>query len=464
MIFTNLLLAFQLENYNNSRFLSFIYSRPWFWLLWSERQSLDWTKKAILLLFLAGIFAILDYVIFYLIFVKLWIIILILLALLQIILFPIYLVIANFLLIPLDRYLKNKIINKAKNKLKKYNNLKIIWITGSYWKTSTKEVLKEVLSVKYKVLASEWNKNTPLWISEVILKTDLSKYEVLIVEMGAYEIWDIAEMCDIVEPTVWVLTWITYQHLERFKSIENIKKAKFELPEFIDKSWLVLLDYSNEHIADHLDNKANIKAEIIKIKDIEVSYADNFMWFNFDYNNKSFYSKLLAWHSAKNFVIAYEIWKYFNIKEEKIIEKLAEIEPVEHRLSRIENPNTGVIVIDDSYNWNFEGVKSTINMLKNVNNSWKKLYLTPWLVELWDKSKQVHLEIWKLLTDAKLDKVLLIENKGARNIEAWLLKSWFDKENIVFFDTTQEAHKNIWKYLNNSDAIVFQNDFTDNYF
>lgn len=301
-------------------------------------------------------------------------------------------------------------------------------------------------------------------MSEIILKTDLSKYEVFIVEMWAYKLWEIIELCEIVEPQVWVLTWITFQHLDRFKSIENIAKAKFELPEFIDKYWLVVLDYSNQYIKNYLDTKANIKAKIIKIEDSNVDYLDNFEWFKFTYDNKEFFSKLLAWHSAKNFITAYEIWKYFWINSEDIIKKLAEIEPVEHRLSKIVNPNTWVIVIDDSYNWNFEWVKSTINMLSSVKISWKKLYLTPWLVELAEKSEEIHKQIWKMLADAKIDKVLLIDNKWARNIEAWLLENWFNKENIVFFESTEIAHKNIWKYLNNSDAVVFQNDFTDNYF
>lgn len=98
MIFTNLLLAFQLENYNNSRFLKFVYTRPLFWLIWSERQSLDWTKKSILILVLASILAILDYIFAYLIFLNYWVIILLLFALVEVILFPIYLVIANFYL------------------------------------------------------------------------------------------------------------------------------------------------------------------------------------------------------------------------------------------------------------------------------------------------------------------------------------------------------------------------------
>jgi len=464
MIFTNLLLALQLENYQNSRFLKFIYTRPLFWLIWSERQRLDWTKKAVLLLFLASVLAILDYALLFIFFKEQWALILLLIAFLEVLVFPIYLVIANFLLQPVDKYLKNKIIKNAKIKLKKYPELKIIWITGSYWKTSTKEVLKEVLNLKYKVLASEGNKNTPLGISGVILETDLTQYEVLVVEMWAYLPWDIEEMCSIVNPQIGVLTGITYQHLDRFKSIENIQKAKFELPEFINKSGLVLLDNSNKYIHSYLETKAKVEAKVIKIEDINVNYLDNFEGFNFDYDNRKFSSKLLASHSAKAFVMAYEIWKYLGVEKEKMIEKLASIEPIEHRLSRIENPNTWVIVIDDSYNWNFEGVKSTINMLKQVNSSWKKLYLTPWLVELWEKSAEIHKQVWKLLTEAKIDKVLLIENKGARNIEEGLLENGFDKENIVFFETTEKAHKNVWKYLNNGDAVVFQNDFTDNYF
>ncbi|USN58768.1 MAG: hypothetical protein H6767_01360 [Candidatus Peribacteria bacterium] len=155
------LLAFQLENYDSLRFLKFIYRHPRFWLQGGERQELVWTNKAkgIYILSLLLCFLILGYII---VLSPLQLGMMILAIILVIICSPFFLILSNFLLFPLDLYLKTRTIQKAKAKLQCFPNLQIIGITGSYGKTSTKEVLATILKEKYQVLTTEGNKNTPL--------------------------------------------------------------------------------------------------------------------------------------------------------------------------------------------------------------------------------------------------------------------------------------------------------------
>lgn len=181
--FSNLLLAFQLENYKNKRFLRFIYTHPKFWIFGSKRQNLEYTQKAKLLLLGSMFFFVLDLAgvlyftsgIFQLI-----CLVLVVIAL------PLYFVIVNIIITPLDRYLKKRIIERAKKKIRSFPNLKVIAITGSYGKTTTKEILATILKEKYKVLMTEGTKNTPLGISKLINEELTSEHQVFIVEMGAY--------------------------------------------------------------------------------------------------------------------------------------------------------------------------------------------------------------------------------------------------------------------------------------
>lgn len=151
--------------------------------------------------------------------------------------YPIILIIIHTLLLPLDSFMKKKILTKAKNTLSLCkDNLTIIGITGSYGKTSQKEILESVLGKKYKTLTTEGNKNTPLGVADTIEKKLTPEHEIFIVEMGAYTRGNIRELCDLVHPNIAILTGITYQHLERFGSIEEIIATKYELPESIQKS------------------------------------------------------------------------------------------------------------------------------------------------------------------------------------------------------------------------------------
>ncbi len=470
MLLKNILTSYQLENYNNSRFLKFIYTHPKFWIFWWERQSLVWTKKAILI-FLVWIFlAILDLVLA-LCFIQnyLNIFLIIFIFFIWILFLPIYLILANFLLIPVDRYLKKKIIEKAHNKilrLKKENNLKVIWITWSYGKTSQKEILKTLLKDSHKVLATSWNKNTPLWVSEIIINELDKSYQIFIVEMWAYRPWDIKELCDLVNPDIGILTWITLQHLERFKNLENIINTKFELIESLKPDSLAILDISNENIKLWLEKKEkNLKVKnIVKINSPEnIKFLENLSWISFKYDSKNFETKLLAAHSANQIIIAYEVAKFLRI-DDKFTKsfRTKKIDYIKHRLELIYNEKSDLYVIDDSYNWNIEWVKSTIFLLENIKDK-RKIYLTPWLVELGKKSDEIHYNIWKNLANV-IDKALLIENKSTKQIYNWLIEAWFKKENIVFYETTNKAHLDIKNQVKANDLIVFQNDWSDNYF
>jgi len=469
MLCKNILTSYQLENYKTFRFLKFIYTHPKFWIFWWDRQKIVWTKKAISIAIITLIIAIIKLVWYILLYYNsISIIVDILYFCIWLLAFPIYMIIANYLLFPIDFILKRKIIKTAEKKLKKLKKiekLKVIWITWSYWKTSQKEILETILKENFKVLSTTWNKNTPLWISEIIINELNETHDIFIVEMWAYVKWDIKDLCDIVEPEIWILTWITLQHLERFKDINNIIKTKFELIESLDVKWLAILSTSNENVKKWLEERIK-KLKVKNIKEInnpeKINYLDNLAWISFDYDKNTIETKLLAEHSASQIITAYEIAKYLKMPTQKILNWIKNINYIKHRLELIYNPNSNLYVIDDSFNWNIEWVKSTIKLLENIK--WhRKIYLTPGLVELWKETFSVHHEIWKMLANV-IDKALLIENPATKSIYNWLKSAWFDTKNIILYKSTTDAHNDLKNILESNDVIVFQNDWTDNYF
>ena len=458
MFLIHVLLAYQLEQYDATRFLKFIYQRPIFWIKWSQRQNIDWTNKMIVLFVLSLILWIwLNIVVFDLY----WWFVLVSFCI-TILCYPILILASNALISPIDWIIKKIIVYRAKSKLKQHPQLKIIGITWSYWKTSTKEYLKTILSSQFNVIATPWTHNTELWISNFILKYLKKDTQILLLEMWAYLPWDIQKLCNISQLDVWVITGITEQHLERFENISNIIKTKFELTKNIKTWWLFVFDTANPYIKVWIDtHKNNLKTiKQIWIWKLNVSYVANLWGIEFVFDTVKYVSKLLWKHNATNLALAISIAKSLWMKERAIQLAVSHIDFVPHRLQLIQN-NNGVYVVDDSFNGNIEWVKSTIDLLQNTHNA-RKLYLTPWLVELWDKAEEVHIEIGKLLSNA-VDKVLLIQNSTTKYIKEWLLENGFNPDNIKIYDTALKAHEDLKNILQKWDIIVFQNDWTDNY-
>jgi len=454
-------LLLQLENYETARFIKSIYTHPYFLFGWKKRQRLDYTPKMIAIISLTVLSQIVLIGLARLLYQNL--LLLLWAAIVSGILLPIIVAIFQSILYPLDIYLKQRLVSKAKNKLNKMNKLIVIWITGSFGKTTQKDILSAILSTKFKVLTTEDNKNTPLWISKTVINKLDSNHEVFIVEMWAHIEGDIKEICDLVHPKIGILTWIWPQHLERFGNLKNILKTKFELIDNLPADGFAVI---NQHIRDIWQFMEKHIYAVQKIKavtdNIQIEYLPNFAGIKFAYDWHNFQSKLLAKHSSTNIILAYEVAKYLWVTTENILHAVKKIEYTPHRLQLIYNALQNTYIIDDSYNGNIEWVRSTVDMIEHTPFAGKKMYITPWLVELGKDSHKIHTEIGNLLY-RHFDKILLINNRNTKTIEQTLLNNGFLQENIRVYATAAQAHKDIKNILHRWDLMVFQNDLTDNY-
>ena len=157
-------------------------------------------------------------------------------------------IIVNIVNIPIEKSIQEKFVRRAKKTLRQMNNLKIIGITGSYGKTSMKSIVSTLLSQKYNVLKTPKSYNTKMGIVRTINENLKNTDQIFVCEMGADEVGEIKELCDLVHPSIGMITSIGPQHLETFGSIENIKKTKFELVDSLPDDGLAFLNYDNEEV------------------------------------------------------------------------------------------------------------------------------------------------------------------------------------------------------------------------
>ena len=457
----------QLENYNIRRFIKVALDNL-FNPGTKRRQELKYTKKIRVIfyisLFLYAIDIIASAVIMFFITKLLTVatITFILATLIFSYLFFIYLAIVTLIISPLDKIFKQSIIKKAKKRLQQIPNLKIIGITGSYGKTTTKDLLFDTLSQKYKTVKTEGNLNTPLGVAQVIKNKIEDDTEVFIVEMGAFEKGDIKELCSLATPDISILTGINESHLERFGSIENTIEAKFEIVKYAKENATVILNTLDDNIKENFSRYAenknvktleNIKTEskefsedgsgqIIEVEDLEIK------------------TKFIASYIKNTISLIYLTAKELDLTNEEIKESIEKAEPPKHRMNPTLHPND-VLVIDDSYNGNPEGVKEAIQTLSKFKSR-RKVYITPGLVEMGDKSEEIHKKIGQHLSSVA-DLVILIENSSSKIIKESLLDNNFKEENIKTYSSMTDLEEDLISTLRPNDVAIFQNDWPDNY-
>lgn len=369
----------------------------------------------------------------------------------------IFLIIINVLLLPIDFFTKEFLVFSAKNKIKKLSNLKIIGVAGSYGKTGMKDLITTVLEEKYQVIKTPESVNTPVGIARTILSHVNEKTEILVVEIGEYYPGDIKNICLIAPPHIGVITGINEAHFERLKSIDNSVKTIFEIAQNMKPDGILLLNGKDQVV------KNNYK-KFVKNQEIYFYSSKGKIEFNEDapgYIYQKIFLPILGKYNLDKIDGVIYLANKLGLTDQEIENGLKKIKTPAHRLQPILNREKNILVIDDSYNGNPDGVEEAIITLSLFKKR-RKIFITPGLVEMGNKSKEVHQRIGKRLNDV-VDLVILVKNSVTPNIEGGLIKAGFDKKNIIWFSSMMEAQNNLGSILKSGDVVLFQNDWPDNY-
>ena len=378
---------------------------------------------------------------------------------------------ANIINIPIEKIVYNHFMRLAKNKLKNMPNLKIIGITGSYGKTSSKNILNDILSFKFNSLKSPANFNTPQGLM-ITINNHLTKFDdILIAEMGAYKKGDIKELCDFVHPKYAIITKIGTSHLESFGSFENIQEGKFELIETLPSDGIAILNKDDDMQVAYVNKKLKNKCKIIWIgikdtssdiiaKDIKYSNIGTTFNIKFKEDKKTyqFHTKLLGEANIYNILASIALSREFGSNIEEMIKGVNSVRSIEHRLELQRHGN--LTVIDDTYSSNPVGAKMALDVLKLMPG--KKIIVTPGMVEMGVEQYELNKEFGRQIS-VVCDKVVLVGERQSKPILEGLIEKNYNKNNIIVKNKFKEAFDYAMANQGENTFILLENDLPDIY-
>lgn len=373
---------------------------------------------------------------------------------------------ALFINHPIERAVFHYFRHKAKKKLASMSHLKVIGITGSYGKTSSKNILNDILNVKYITRPTPKNFNTENGLM-ITINNYLDKFDdIFIAEMGAYTRGDIQKLCDLVHPQYGILTTIGTAHLSSFGSEENIQKTKFELIESLPEDGVAVLNRDDpKQVSYPLKNKVKIIWIGIDHKDCDVR-AENIQCSSegttFDLVLESgtypFETKLLGSFNVYNILAAIALGLEFGITIPELQSAVRRVKSVEHRL---ELKRLGdMYQIDDAYNSNPVGAKMALDVLKMMPGT--RVVVTPGMTELGSKEFEYNRLFGTQMKDA-CDYVILVGKKQTEAIYQGLQEVGFPMDHVEVIQDVRDSYAMVLAKKSSKKDIyaLYENDLPD---
>jgi len=319
---------------------------------------------------------------------------------------------ANILLSYLFNFFEEIIVWLAKIKLKFFPSLVKIVITGSYGKTTFKELLSFVLESKYSVLKTPENINTRIGIALLILKKLNSHHQVVVIEAAAYQAGDIKKICQLIQPSFGIITIFGLMHLERFKTASSIKKAKSEIIPFIKNKENLFLPKKFHQFIDFQKTVSTISQKL-------------------------------------------------GIPPSLVKKRLKNFKTPLHRLTE-KKINAKIIILDDTYNSNPLGFQKALKKLKSYRD-YQKIIVTPGMIEFGKKQYSLNYKLANLA--AKIVDIFVII--GETNKRALLNGAKKEKRNnlkIILCKKDEAWEKTVSSLLRPPTVVLLENELPDHYF
>ena len=334
----------------------------------------------------------------------------------------------------------------------------VVGVTGSVGKTSTKDIIANVVSQKYKTLKTQGNNNNEIGLPFTIF--NLKDHEAAVIEMGMNHFNEISKLTKIAKPTISVITNIGTSHIGNLGSRENILKAKLEILEGMDKKVLVInndndllhkYNLENKDVEKHtygIENESDVMAEDIILNENESEFVCNL-------KGEKFKVKVPVGgiHFVYNALCAATVGNILGLSIEQIKKGIETFELTKKRMDITELKN-GVTIINDSYNASFESMQASLKYLSGLKND-RKIAVLGDMFELGEYSKELHEKVGKEVAKNNID-ILLCSGNNSKYIVEAAKESGMDKNNIYYFkdkNEIQEFIRNIWK---EGDAILFK--------
>lgn len=369
--------------------------------------------------------------------------------------------------LPMELMIKRMYMRDAQRKMNAQPDLIRIGITGSYGKTSVKVILNTILSQKYNVLSTPASFNTPMGLTRVIRERLEPAHQVFLAEMGARHRRDIKELTDFIHPSIGVLTSVGPQHLDTFKSLDNIIETKYDLIRALPKGgFAVFFDdhgicfslYERDCVSDKAivgREGGDAWAENIRVSpqgsEFDLCFADG--------GHISCRTRLLGAHNISNILLCCAVARRLHVSDTQIQRGISLLQPVEHRLQLLQGTG-GVTIIDDAFNANPAGAAAALDVLKRFSG--RRIIVTPGMVELGPKEAEYNRSFGQQMAGSA-DICVLVGQKHTQPIQEGLIQAGFSDKNIHTFASLSDATDWLRTFMQAGDFILYENDLPDNY-
>ena len=327
--------------------------------------------------------------------------------------------------------------------------LKVVGITGSAGKTSTKDLVAAVLSDKYKVFKTKGNFNNEIGLPLMILELD-STYDVAILEMGMRGLGQIKELAEIASPDLGIITNIGISHIEILKTRENILKAKMEIATFFDKNNTLVVCGNDDFLgalpeAEYKIVKTGV-GENFKIgaKNIALEELSSKFTVYDGEKEEEFSLDMPGEHNISNLMLGIAIAKELGVSFEEMKRGLNNIEATSMRLELIKKD--GFSILNDCYNSSPVAVKSAIDVMKNIEGK-RRIAVLGTMRELGHKSEEAHEEIGKYAKENGIEKVLCFGDFSENIKEGY-------GEGCTVYENKEELIKDLLNIICDGDIIL----------
>lgn len=365
---------------------------------------------------------------------------------------------------PIEAKINAGFFNEARRKLHARSDLIVIGITGSYGKTFTKFILRELLSQKYEVLATPASFNTAMGISRVINDSLEDKHQVFIAEMGAQHVGDIRQLVKLTRPRYGVITSIGPQHLDSFGSMANVLNAKYELVEGLPKDGAAFFAADSGYI-DRLYSQCPIEKYNAAVEQ-PGSYSMYASDVSFDANGTKFLlqcadggrarcrTRLLGRYNVQNIALAAAVAHRMGLTMEEIAAGISRLQPFEKKLQMIPGER---IVIDDTLNVTASGAAEALNVLAELPG--RRIIVTPGLPEsAADSAEDVNYAFGTQIPGCADAVILVGERAKVLPIAKGVRSKNFPKNSIHFVADMDDAEDLLREISDRGDTILYESN------
>ncbi len=375
---------------------------------------------------------------------------------------------SNWLLRPVEAAITRRYYNDAARILRSMPQLKIVGITGSYGKTSTKHYLQRILSEKYDTLMTPGSFNTTLGVVRTVREYLKPYNEVFIVEMGAKNVGDIKEICDLVHPQMGIITAVGPQHLESFKTIERVQATKFELADALGPDGTIIINEDFEKIADRpvsncRDLRYGVTSADAPWRAEDVVYSADGTTFTVagpDGLRLPLRTRLMGEANVSDLLAAAVCALQLGVDSRAIAAAVASIEPVEHRLSVKRTPG-GITILDDAFNSNPVGSRMALEVLGSMTGG-KRIVITPGMIELGSEQAELNRRLGETIA-RNTDVAIVVGEYNREAILEGIQAVGMNTDAVHAVATFNDAQTILARIASKGDTVLYENDLPDTF-